>query len=104
MLTVIDCPKFAVANRHIFKVANRAVGRTENPGVPVLFGGHNLPPLVEIELTYLPNLGVPGTPLGKAVRANLFYIVTLALVWVDPDFAKSLKCFKKASFAPNHVH
>ena len=29
----------------------RAVGRSENPGVPVLFGGHNLPPLVEIELT-----------------------------------------------------
>ena len=26
----------------------RAVGRSENPGVPVLFGGHNLPPLVEI--------------------------------------------------------
>ena len=27
---------------------HRAVGRSENPGVPVLFGGHNLPPLVEI--------------------------------------------------------
>ena len=31
----------------------RAVGRSENPGVPVLFGGHNLPPLVEIGLTDL---------------------------------------------------
>ena len=30
---------------------DRAVGRSENPGVPVLYGGHNLPPLVEIELT-----------------------------------------------------
>ena len=38
----------------------RAVGRSENPGVPVLFGGHNLPPLVEIGLTDLPN-GTPGT-------------------------------------------
>ena len=31
-----------------------AVGGSENPGVPVLFGGHNLLPLVEIELTDLP--------------------------------------------------
>ena len=29
----------------------RAVGRSENPGVPVLFGGHSLPHLVEIGLT-----------------------------------------------------
>ena len=32
----------------------RAVGRSENPGVPVLFDGHNLSPLVEIGLTDLP--------------------------------------------------
>ena len=31
-----------------------AVGRSENPGLPVLFGGHNLPPLVVIGLTDLP--------------------------------------------------
>ena len=31
----------------------RAVGRSEYPGVQVLFGGHNLPRLVEIELTDL---------------------------------------------------
>ena len=35
----------------------RAVGRSENPGVPVLFGGHNLPLLVEIGLTDLPKSG-----------------------------------------------
>ena len=29
----------------------RAVGRSENPEVLVLFGGDNLPPLVEIVLT-----------------------------------------------------
>ena len=40
----------------------RAVGRTENPGVPVLFGGHNLSPLVEIGLTDLPKSGGHGTP------------------------------------------
>ena len=46
-------------------VSVRAVGRSENPGVPVLFGGHNLPPLVEIGLTDLPKFGgamAPGTP------------------------------------------
>ena len=36
---------------------NRAVGRSDNPGVPVLFGGHNRPPLVEIGLTDLPKSG-----------------------------------------------
>ena len=43
----------------------RAVGRSENLGVPVLFGGHNLPPLVEIGLTDLPKSGgviAPPTP------------------------------------------
>ena len=35
-------------------IYHRAVGRSENPGVPVLFGGHNLSPLVEIGLTDLP--------------------------------------------------
>ena len=43
----------------------RAVGRSENPGVPVIFGGHNLPLLVEIGLTDLPKSGgamaSPGT-------------------------------------------
>ena len=38
-------------------VSFRAVGRSENPGVPVLFGGHNLSPLVEIGLTDLPKSG-----------------------------------------------
>ena len=37
---------------------SRAVGRFENPGVLLLFGGHNLPsdlpPLVKIGLTDLP--------------------------------------------------
>ena len=49
-------------------VACRAVGRSENPGVPILFGGHNLPHLVEIGLTDLPKsrgamapLAPPGT-------------------------------------------
>ena len=35
----------------------RAVGRSENSEVPVLFGGHNLPHLVEIGLTDLPKSG-----------------------------------------------
>ena len=35
-------------------VGVRVVRRSENPGVPVLFDVHNLPPLVEIGLTELP--------------------------------------------------
>ena len=42
----------------------RAVGRSENPGVPVLLGGHNLPPLVEIGLTDLPKFGGAMAPPG----------------------------------------
>ena len=42
------------------------VGRSENPGMPVLFGVHYLPSLVEIGLTDLPKSGgchgMPGTP------------------------------------------
>ena len=38
------------------------VGRSENPGVPVLFGGHSLPPLVEIGLTDLPKSGGAMAP------------------------------------------
>jgi hypothetical protein len=37
-----------------------AVERSENPGVPVLFGGHNLPPLVEIGSTDLQKSGGAG--------------------------------------------
>ena len=35
-------------------MCDRAVGRSENPRVPVLFGGHNLSPIVKIKLTDLP--------------------------------------------------
>ena len=45
----------------------RAVGRSENPGVPVLFGGHNMHPLVKIGLTDLPKSGgtmAPPVPPG----------------------------------------
>ena len=48
---------------------HRAIGRSENPGVPVLFGGHNLPHLVEIGLTELPKSGGgawhPRHPRGR---------------------------------------
>ena len=45
-------------------VDHRAVGRSEDPEVPVLFGGHNLPPLVEIDVTALPKSGGATTPLA----------------------------------------
>ena len=42
----------------------RSVGRSENLGVPVLFGGHNLPPWVKIGLTDLPKFGGAMAPLA----------------------------------------
>ena len=50
--------KLLVANYVLRKIHNRAIGRSENPGVPVLFGGHNLPPFVEIGLTGLYNYDI----------------------------------------------
>ena len=43
---------------------DRAVGRSENPGVPVSFGGHNLPPLVDIGLTDPPRSAAPRGTTG----------------------------------------
>jgi hypothetical protein len=51
--------KSAIYNQEQFQNKSRfkVVGRSENPGVPVLFGGHSLLPLVEIGLTDLPKIG-----------------------------------------------
>ena len=47
----------------------RAVGRSENSGVSVLFGGHNLTPLVEIGITDLPK-SVGANPWHLQARDN----------------------------------
>ena len=50
---------------HLVSFKARDVGRFENLGVPVLFGGHNLPPpMFEIGLTDLPKSrgAMDGTP------------------------------------------
>ena len=50
-----------------FAYTFRAVGRSENPWVPVLFGGHNLSPLAQVGLTDLPKSGgamAPTAPPG----------------------------------------
>ena len=54
-------------------LTSRAVARSENPGVPVLFGGHNRSRLVEIGLTDLPKSGgsIPGT---TPLLMELFHI------------------------------
>ena len=51
----------------------RAVGRSENPGVPVLFGGHNLPPLVEIGVTALPKSWGATTPPASPGTTLQYY-------------------------------
>ena len=50
---------------------HRAVGRSKNPGVPVLLGGHNLPPLVEIGLTDLQKSG--GAPPSGTTPLNYIW-------------------------------
>ena len=51
-----------ILTQFLFHHVYRAVVRSENPGVPVLFDGHNLPTLVEIGLTDLPKSGGAMTP------------------------------------------
>ena len=58
----------------LYQSYHRAVGRSENSGVPVLFGRHNLPSPVGIGLTDLPNI---GGALAPPVPASLKYIVTM---------------------------
>ena len=48
--------KFRVYGR-VEQILVGAVGRSENPSVPVFFDGHNLPPLVEKGLIDLPKSG-----------------------------------------------
>ena len=53
----------------------RAAGRSENMGVPVILGGHNLPLLVEIGLTDLQSChGTHGTqtPDTHVAAANFY--------------------------------
>ena len=60
-MTAVDKSKGNLNN------VSRAVGRSENPGMRVSFGGHDLPPLVGIGLTVLPKSGgsrAPPAPPG----------------------------------------
>ena len=65
--------KFINSNRPKFSytVSYRAVGRSENPGVSVLFGGHNLP--IEIGLTDLPKYEGPGNAYPRKSTYNPFF-------------------------------
>ena len=62
------------------KGTQRGVGRSENPGMPVSFGGHNLPLLVEIELTDLPKSGGAMAPPGTTPLGSIYdsYILRLS--------------------------
>ena len=51
----------------------RAEGRLEKPKVSVLFGGHNLPSLVDIGLTYLSKFG--GAPPPSPGTTGLLCII-----------------------------
>ena len=59
------------------------LSRSENSGVPLLFGGHNLPPpMVEIGLTDLPNRGTPGFPRDDAPDLEEQLIFNSNFMWL----------------------
>ena len=62
-----------------------AVGRSENPGVPVLFGGHNLTPLVEIGLTDLPKSGAAMAPWHPQGRQACYYRIMYIMASLGKD-------------------
>ena len=64
-MTAVDKSKGNLNN------VSRAVGRSENPGVRVLFGGHNLPPLVGIGLTDLQKSGGVMAPPAPPALTGL---------------------------------
>ena len=80
-----------------FKAAHqqyRAVGRSENLRIPVLFGGHNLPPLVEIGLTDLPKSGFRHPRDDTPVQGNNNYWETC---W-QSEIVSHLKVNKRALY------
>ena len=67
----------------------RAVGRSENPGVPVLFGGNNVPPLAEIGFTSLPkSVGAmaPLAPLGTTGLPIYCYFFSVFILILNSCF------------------
>ena len=83
------------------KYQPRAVGRSENPGVPVLFGGHNLPPVVEIGLTDLLKSGgamAPPAPprttsLGRAPsEPSVQPLLSMPIIFYGENQHKCSEC------------
>ena len=70
--------KSAIYNQEQFqnKSGFKVVGRSENLGVPVLFGGYSQLPLIEIGLTDLPKIGgamrSKGFQGGNVSRSKVF--------------------------------
>ena len=77
----------------------RAVGRSENPGVPLLFGGHNLPSLVDIGLTDLPKSEGAMAPPANMYLNN--YILKACLT-PDLNFLYLCNCMFARSFLSQH--
>ena len=67
MIALILFANFTAAKDE--KYFSRAVGRSENPGVPVLFGGHNLPLLVGQLICQ--NIGTPRDDRPKHMHSHI---------------------------------
>ena len=77
---------------HDFNQNTRAVRGSENPGVPVLFGGHNLPPLVEIGTT------------GQNTEENDYKKTTQGQTLQAYEPAHSIVQSKNCQINSNHLH
>ena len=72
----------------------RAVRKSENPVVPVIFDGHNLPPLVEIGLTDLPKSGgAMAPPAPPCIVAQTVYLSDC--IWGSFSILRSKKSLKQ---------
>ena len=70
----------------------RAIGRSANPGVPVLFGGHNLPPLVEIGKSGVA-MAPPAPPGTTGLASYIFAIVLENSDYLPIKCGQCLVCF-----------
>ena len=83
-----------------FNQNTRAVRRSENPGVPVLFGGHNLPPLVEKGL----NAPAPPGTTGLNTEVNDYNKSTQGQTLQAYEPAKTIAQSKNCQINSNHLH
>ena len=76
------------------------IRRSGNPGVLALFGGHNLPPLVNIGLTYLPKSEGAMAPPAPPGTTGLYIDIRFQNKGHVTDYGFLTLCIKCQNFFP----